>query len=217
MLISRTASRTRSWCVRSTGEGPRGWRRVITPWNLVWLVMLVWATPRLLPHLGAVVGVETKARVPRYALTALDGTALSPEALRGKVVLVNFWATWCLPCRVEMPLLQGMYERHRDEGLIVVGLSVDRGSQDSVRSFLRERNVTYPVAVVGGDVERAFGGVRGYPTSMLIDRSGVVRHVVIGPLAAASFEPAVRRLLQSESSVTMQPDRPIDPDGAPSR
>ena len=62
--------------------------------------MLVWATPRLLPHLGAVVGVETKARVPRYALTALDGTALSPEALRGKVVLVNFWATWCLPCRV---------------------------------------------------------------------------------------------------------------------
>ena len=157
--------------------------------------MLVWATPRLLPHLGAVVGVETQARTPRYALTALDGTALSPDALRGKVVLINFWATWCLPCRVEMPLLQRMAERHRDAGLVVAGLSVDRGPEEAVRTFLRERGVTYPVAVVGADVERAFGGVRGYPTSILIDREGIIRHVVIGPLAAASFEPAVRRLL----------------------
>jgi cytochrome c biogenesis protein CcmG/thiol:disulfide interchange protein DsbE len=145
-----------------------------------------------------VVGVETKARVPRYALTALDGTPLSPDALRGKVVLINFWATWCLPCRVEMPLLQRMAERHREAGLIVVGLSVDRGAEESVRTFLRERGVTYPVAVVGSDVERAFGGVRGYPTSILVDRDGVVRHVVIGPLAAASFEPAVRRLLANQ-------------------
>lgn len=176
----------------------RRWRQFITPWNLVWLVMLAWVTPRLLPHLGAVVGVETRARVPRYALTALDGTVLTPEALRGKIVLINFWATWCLPCRVEMPLLQRMAERHRDAGLVVVGLSVDRSGEESVRTFLRGRGVTYPVAVVGPDVERAFGGVRGYPTSMLLDRSGVVRHVVIGPLAAASFEPAVRRLLASK-------------------
>ena len=103
--------------MRSDTGQPRRWRRIITPWNVVWLVMLVWATPRLLPHLGAVVGVETQARTPRYALTALDGTPLSPDALRGKVVLVNFWATWCLPCRVEMPLLQRMAERHRDAGL----------------------------------------------------------------------------------------------------
>ena len=198
MPISRTASRTRNSCVRSANGEPRWWRRVITPWNFVWLVMLAWATPRLLPHLGAIVGVETKARTPRYALTALDGTPITPDALRGKVVLINFWATWCLPCRVEMPLLQRMAERHREAGLVVVGLSVDRSGEESVRSFLRERGVTYPVAVVGADVERAFGGVRGYPTSMLIDRTGVVRHVVIGPLAAASFEPAVRRLLASE-------------------
>ena len=172
-----------------------GWRRLITPWNLVWLVLLLWAGPRLLPHLAAVIGVETPRTAPRYALTALDGTPLSADTLRGKVVLVNFWATWCLPCRVEMPLLQRMAERHRDAGLVVVGLSVDRGPEQSVREFLRERDVTYPVAVVGPDVERAFGGVRGYPTSILIDRAGVIRHVVIGPLAAASLEPAVRRLL----------------------
>jgi cytochrome c biogenesis protein CcmG/thiol:disulfide interchange protein DsbE len=170
---------------------------LITPWNLIGLAVLLWASPRLLPHLGAVVGVETRPRAPRYALTALDGTPLSPDALREKVVLINFWATWCLPCRVEMPLLQRMSERHRDAGLVVVGLSVDRGSEQSVRDFLRERGVTYPVAMVGPDVERAFGGVRGYPTSILIDRGGVVRYVVVGPLAGASLEPAVRRLLGS--------------------
>ena len=178
--------------------GSRRWRRLVTPWNLVGLVILVWASPRLLPHLGAVLGVETRSRVPRYALTALDGTHLTPDALRGKVVLINFWATWCLPCRVEMPLLQRMAERHREAGLVVVGLSVDRGSEQAVREFLRERGVTYPVVVVGPDVERAFGGVRGYPTSMVMDKSGVIRHVVIGPLAAASLEPAVRRLLAVE-------------------
>jgi len=96
-----------------------------------------------------------------------------------------------------MPLLQRMSERHREAGLVVVGLSVDRGSEQSVREFLRERGVTYPVAMVGSDVERAFGGVRGYPTSILIDRGGVVRYVVVGPLAGASLEPAVRRLLAS--------------------
>jgi len=178
---------------------PRGrrWRRLITPWNLIGLAVLLWAGPRLLPHLGAVVGVETRPRTPRYSLTALDGTPLSPDALREKVVLINFWATWCLPCRVEMPLLQRMSERHREAGLVVVGLSVDRGSEQSVREFLRERGVTYPVAMVGSDVERAFGGVRGYPTSILIDRGGVVRYVVVGPLAGASLEPAVRRLLAS--------------------
>ena len=161
-------------------------------------MIILWASPRLLPHLGAVVGVETRPSAPRYALTALNGSRLSPDALRGKVVLINFWATWCLPCRVEMPLLQRMAERHGDAGLVVVGLSADRGPEQSVRDFLRERGVTYPVAVVGPDVERAFGGVRGYPTSILIDRGGVIRHVVIGPLAAASLEPAVRRLLASE-------------------
>ena len=172
------------------------WRSLLTPWNVLLVAVAVWAGPRLLPHLGALVGVETgESRAPRYEVTTLDGAHLTPTALRGKVVLVNFWATWCAPCRVEMPLLERMYMRHRDNGLVIVGLSVDRAPAESVRQFLRERGVTYPVAIVGEDVERAFGGVRGYPTSLLIDRSGVVRYEVLGPLAPATLEPAVRRLL----------------------
>lgn len=172
------------------------WKRWLSPWNLLTVAALVWAAPRLLPHLGAVLGVDSGGRAePTYDVATLDGDRLSPASLRGNVVLVNFWATWCGPCRVEMPLLERMYLRHRDEGFELVGFSVDRGRSDGVREFLRERGVTYPVAIVGPDVERSFGGIRGYPTSFLIDRQGVVRNVVIGPLAPATLELAVRRLL----------------------
>ena len=78
----------------------------------------------------------------------------------------------------------------------VLGLSVDRAGPDVVRTFLRERDITYPVAIVGRDVETAFGGMQGYPTSILLDRTGSVRYKVLGPLAMASLEPAVRRLLR---------------------
>ena len=172
------------------------WRRLLNPWNLVTIVLLAWAAPRLLPHLGAIVGVGSgERRVPAFDIVTLDGALLTADSLRGRVVLVNFWATWCGPCRVEMPLLQAMHDRHRARGFTMLGLSVDRGSADGVRTFLRERDVTYPVAIVGTREERAFGGVRGYPTSILLDRKGMVRHVVIGPLAPATLELAVRRLL----------------------
>lgn len=175
------------------------WQRIrphLTVWNLLTVAALAWAAPRLLPHVGAVVGVESgPATTPSYTFVSLDGEELSAESLRGKVVLVNFWATWCTPCRVEMPALQRMHERHAPRGFVVVGLAVDRASTQAVREFVRERQVRYPIAHVGGDAEATFGGVRGYPTSFLLDRSGKIRHTVIGPVAPVSLEPAVRRLL----------------------
>jgi len=175
------------------------WRRWLSPWNLIFLAILAWSTPRLLPHLGAIVGVESgRGIVPVFAEATLDGDTVSSLSLRGQVVLVNFWATWCGPCRVEMPLLQAMHERHRRSGLVLIGLSVDRGSDGAVRDYVRARGVTYPIAIAGSRAEAAFGGVRGYPTSFLIDRNGVVRHAVVGPIGPASLELAVRRLL-SES------------------
>lgn len=79
----------------------------------------------------------------------------------------------------------------------MVGLSVDRGPETEVRAFLAEREITYPVAIVPDAFLNVFGGVRGYPTSFLIDRAGVIRHAVIGPLAPATLELAVRRLLDA--------------------
>lgn len=171
-------------------------RRWLTPWNLVTLLVVLWLGPRFLPHIGAVIGVESGDRQqPAFSVTTLDGRPMSDSTLRGRVVLVNFWATWCLPCRAEMPLLQAMAYRHDSAGLTVLGLSVDRSGPDAVRQFLTERSITYPVAIVGRETETAFGGMQGYPTSVLLDRTGRVRYKVLGPLAMASLEPAVRRLL----------------------
>lgn len=171
-------------------------RRYLTVWNLITVVILVWAAPRLLPHLGALVGIDSgPATSPQYRYVTLDGEEISNESLRGKVVLVNFWATWCTPCRVEMPLLEQMAARHKDAGFVIVGLAVDRVSTEQVRAFVKDRGVTYPIAHVDGSAERTFGGVRGYPTSFLIDRTGKIRQAVIGPIGPLSLEPAVRRLL----------------------
>jgi len=167
-----------------------------SPWNLLALVLWTWVLIRFAPHAAAALGIETgPGTSPALTVTTLDGEELALEDLRGRVVLVNFWATWCPPCRVEMPLLQAMAERHTARGLVVLGLSVDRGPAREVKAFLTERGITYPVAIVGPGAERAFGGVRGYPTSFLLDRSGRIRQEALGPLAMVSFEPAVRRLL----------------------
>ncbi len=177
-------------------DRPR-WRRWLTLSNLVLLALWAFILVRVGPHLAAVVGYETGDRSrPAYQVTTLDGGIIGADSLAGKVVLVNFWATWCPPCRVEMPLLEAMHRRHQDRGLVVLGLSVDTEPAERVRAFLAERGISYPVAIVGPREAMAFGGVAGYPTSFLLDRQGRIRQRAMGPLAMASFEPAVRRLLE---------------------
>jgi len=171
-------------------------RKYLTLGNVVLFLALWWAAPTLLPHLGALVGVRSGPEAaPAYTYVGLDGAPIASDSLRGKVVLVNFWATWCAPCRVEMPVLEAMYQRHRDRGFVIVGLAVDRAPTAEVADFVRARGITYPIAHVGAEAERTFGGVRGYPTSFLLDRTGAIRHTVLGPIGAVSLEPAVRRLL----------------------
>ena len=177
---------------------PRGSRirRLFSVWNLILAAVLVFVVIRLAPHLGALVGIRSGPELaPEYTVTTLDGDILSADSLRGRVVLVNFWATWCLPCRAEMPLLESMWKRHRDDRFVLLGLSVDRTGPATVQQFVTERSISYPIAIVGSRVEGAFGGVRGIPTSFLLDRDGRIRHRVVGPLAPASLELAVRRLL----------------------
>jgi thiol-disulfide isomerase/thioredoxin len=160
-------------------------------WGLV--VFVAW---RLMPHLGAVLGLgDRPERRPEFRYAALDGATLSAESLRGRVVLVNAWATWCLPCRAEMPLLEQMWTRHRDRGLTIVGLSADTLPAAMVASWVAARGLTFPVAIARAGDFNQLGGVQAFPTSFLIDRHGYVRHRVVGPIGAVSLELAVRRLL----------------------
>lgn len=175
--------------------------RWLTLSNLLTVALVLWAAPRCWPHVEALIGVRQREAVrPQFAVTTRTGRLITADSLRGRVVFVNVWATWCPPCRAEMPALQQLAASHAAEGLVVLGLSVDRGPASAVDTFLAERNITYPVAIVGDDAVSAFGGVRGYPTSFLLDRHGVVRHTVMGPVGPISLRPAIRRLLDESSA-----------------
>ncbi len=171
--------------------------------NLLWLALLIWAAPRCWPHVEAVVGRSARdARQPQFTVQTRDGRVLTADSLRGRVVLVNIWATWCPPCRAEMPALQQLASSHADDPFVLLGLSVDRGPEAKVDAFLRERGITYPNAIIGDEVLRAFGGVRGYPTSVLLDKRGVLRHTVLGPVAPLTLRPAIARLLREDDAPT---------------
>ena len=170
---------------------------------LVWLERAVWVgvaifvVGRIGPQLGALTGVgPTLGRAPELTVATLAGDTLGPDALRGRVVVLNFWATWCGPCRLEMPALQGLHERHPEEDVLVLGLSTDRGNADGIHAFLEERGITYPVGRATTAHRQAFGGIAGIPTTFVIDREGVVRHRVVGYFAPPAMSAAVNRLLE---------------------
>src|SRR5690606_11918472 len=101
-----------------------------------WILILGFLGFRIYPQLRAAAGIGSSGdEAPAYVLETLDGAWIDSESLRGKVVLVNFWATWCPPCRVEMPGFERVYNDRRDEGFVVLGLSTDRGSVRVVREF----------------------------------------------------------------------------------
>ena len=135
-----------------------------------------------------------------FQLKDLSGTSHRLADYRGQVVLVNFWATWCPPCRIEMPGFQRVYEDRRDEGFVVVGISTDQAGVGVVREFLAKRDITFPVAMATGQVVQDFGGVRALPTSFLIDREGRIRQEVKGFFAEPALRMAVRHLLAEGAS-----------------
>jgi peroxiredoxin len=163
---------------------------------LFWLVFAVFLGYRIWPQLAAAFGVASaNVAAPDFQLTTLDGAVVSRDALRGKVVLVNFWATWCPPCRVEMPGFQDVYDRKKAEGFTILGISTDAAGAQHVSRYLWEHEITYPVAMASGGIARAFGGARALPTSYLLDRQGRIRHTVTGIFAEVALEQAVNRLL----------------------
>jgi peroxiredoxin len=185
-----------------TVEAGGGRRRVLRVLEtLVWIGLLAFVAVRLWPQVAAVAGIgRPGAMAPSLTVESLDGESIALEDLRGSVVLVNFWATWCPPCRIEMPGFQSVYEDYRDRGFVILGLATDVGSDRPVREFLADRGIEYPNAMVGEGEKRAFGGVPLLPTSILIDRDGAIRHRVEGFFAPPALRAAVRRLVNEEAA-----------------
>lgn len=167
---------------------------------LGWVLLLGFIGWRLSPQVAAALGLGASGgadaeRVPPLALQTLQGTPLSNADLQGKVVLVNFWATWCPPCRLEMPGFQRVYEAKKDRGFVILGISTDNAGPAAVQAFLAERGITYPVAMATPTVVSDFGGVQALPTSYLVGRDGTIRQRVTGIFAEPALRLAVDRLL----------------------
>jgi len=160
-----------------------------------------WLTLVLLGLIGYVwfrppAWVSDENRVtPVMQATLLDGRQTSLETLRGKVVLVNFWATWCPYCRHEMPDMERFYQDYRGRGFEILALAQDEDSE-TVRQFMAKEGYPFPVAMAQAEQAAALGGVSRLPTSFIIDKQGRVRHKVSGQVHYARLEELVKPLLE---------------------
>jgi thiol-disulfide isomerase/thioredoxin len=155
-------------------------------------------------HLSSAAASGDKAMVIRFAkdpqpappflLVDIDGKPVSTAAWQGKVVIVNFWATWCPPCREEIPILIHLADKYKDD-LVVVGVSVDDGEPNEVREFARHVGINYPIVMRNRELLLEYGGVPALPTSFMINKEGRVVQKHEGLFSLPLYETEVRALM----------------------
>lgn len=163
-------------------------------------------TPNMVPRIRAAVVAELKAieerlmlkegsAAPDFKLPVLGGGEASLSSLKGKVVVVNFWATWCPPCLVEMPVLNELAETYRDQGVEVLGLSLDEEGLSITKPFVEKLNVTYPIVEADRETYQAYGNVLTIPHTFVIDREGTVTKRFVNNQTKDAFEAAIKAAL----------------------
>lgn len=132
---------------------------------------------------------------PAWALRGLDGEPMTSADFAGKVVVLNFWATWCPPCRIEIPGFVRVQKEYEDQGLVIIGVSLDQTGPAAVAQFAQQMEINYPLVMGDAAVAEAFGGVQALPTTFFIDRDGDIRNVHTGYLSRRALKKTVRPLL----------------------
>lgn len=171
----------------------------------------IWRTRSWLSHVAAiaalvlapamVLGAPRKNRLlnkpaPTFSRVSLGNERVELAGLHGRVVLLNFWATWCAPCQVEMPRFVVWQEKYKADGLSIVGVSMDDDSEP-VMDLMRKRTLNYPVVMGDEKLGLAYGGVLGLPVTYLIDRKGIIRARYQGGTNLDAMERVIERLLKS--------------------
>jgi thiol-disulfide isomerase/thioredoxin len=142
---------------------------------------------------GSVRFLKERAQIPSFTASDLDGKPISIAGLRGKVVLVNFWATWCPPCREEIPDLVALQKKYKDT-LQIIGISQDSGGVDEVRRFGAAMGMNYPIVMSTPEIEKLFPGIYALPTTFVVDKEGMVAQKHVGQLNASLTEVEARSL-----------------------
>jgi thiol-disulfide isomerase/thioredoxin len=156
----------------------------------------------LLIGLAPTVAIAQPKQVPALTLRDINGRSFSLADYKGKVVLLNFWATWCTPCRTEIPDLIKLQRQYRNQGLRIIGITYPPEKLSEVRRFTRALKVNYPVAIGTKATKALFTASETLPSTVVIDRDGVVRDVIEGIMYSDEFDQKVKPLLDSKASHT---------------
>ena len=138
---------------------------------------------------------EVGTPAPEFTLPDIAGNQVASSSLKGKVVILDFWATWCPPCREEIPHFVNLQSKDRDQGLAIVGLSLDAGGAKDVKPFAEEHDVNYTMLIANEEIARAYGNITAIPTTFVIDREGKIVQRFIGYTAPEVFERTIKPLL----------------------
>lgn len=130
-----------------------------------------------------------------FDLPDLNGKILSLEDFRGKVLIINFWATWCPPCEEEIPKLNQLHKRYKNEGLVVIGIALDKDSLNLVEPFIRKKRVGYPILVGNEQLLRSLKDFSGVPTTLIVDQKGNIQKKFDGSFDKDDLEKSLKELL----------------------
>jgi peroxiredoxin len=144
---------------------------------------------------------KTRHAAPDFELKDADGKVVRLADYKGKVVLLDFWATWCGPCRIEIPWFTELQRKHKDKGLEVLGVSMDDEGWEVVKPFLADVGVNYRVLMGNDATAQKYGGVDALPTTFLIDREGKIAAVHVGLASKKDIVDGVEQLLQDTPTV----------------
>ena len=130
-----------------------------------------------------------------FTLPGLGGKLVHLADFKGKVIILDFWATWCPPCREEIPHFIALYDKYKSKGLEIIGVALDRDGVAAVQPFAKEKGINYPIALGDEKIAQAYGGILGIPTTFVIDRQGRIVQKYVGYRDEQVFESAIQSLL----------------------
>ena len=166
-----------------------------------------------LPTVPSVPSIRGKA-APDFELANLEGAKIHPADFKGKALLVNFWATWCAPCIVEIPWFIEFQQKYGPQGLQVVGISMDDTGVKDVIPFVKKHNMTYPILMGDDKVAQQFGGILGLPTTFMVDKNGKYYAMHRGLVSRERVEEEIQEMLGQSSSAASPAAKPASATGS---
>lgn len=134
---------------------------------------------------------------PDFALKDATGEVVKLSGLKGKVVLLNFWATWCGPCKIEIPWFMDFQKTYKDRDFAVIGVSMDEDGWDAVKPYVEEKKMNYRVVIGNDQISQLFGSIESLPTTLVIDREGRIASMHVGLVSKSTYQKEIETLLEA--------------------